>query len=142
MAINWSNNLEPVQLNDLLERLEGAFGEEEPFAGRDLSVDEVEALQKVFADGGHQRYLQDQVNRQIIRDYLINAVMLGYVSAQDLVNLAPQMATREGRAALSLQMLMLGVDQAAEIVAGTPLAHLKPLKPEGERPSYIKLIEK
>ena len=36
MAINWSNNLEPVQLNDLLERLEGAFGEEEPFAGRDL----------------------------------------------------------------------------------------------------------
>ena len=30
------------------------------------------------------------------------------------------MATREGRAALFLQMLMLGVDQAAEIVAGHP----------------------
>lgn len=141
MAISWSSNLEPVQLNDLLERLESAFGDEAPFAGRELASDEVEVLQQVFADSGYQLYLQDQVNRQIIRDYLINAVMLGYVSEQDLSVITPQMTSREGRAALSLQMLMSAVEQAGELVAGTALPHLKPLKPEAGRPPYIKLIE-
>jgi hypothetical protein len=141
MSISWSSNLEPVQLNDLLERLESAFGEEAPFAGRELASEEVEVLQRVFADSGHQLYLQDQVNRQIIRDYLINAVMLGYVSEQDLSRIEPQMTSREGRAALSLQMLMTAVEQAGELVTGTALPHLKPLKPGSGRPPYIKLIE-
>ena len=141
MSISWSSNLEPVQLNDLLERLESAFGEDEPFAGRELAPEEVEVLQRVFADGGHQLYLQDQVNRQIIRDYLINAVMLGFVAEQDLARIAPQLMSREGRAALSLQMLMTAVEQAGELVSGTALPHLRPLKPRTGRPPYIKLIE-
>lgn len=133
--------MEPVQLNDLLERLESAFGEEAPFAGRELAAEEVAALQRVFADSGYQLYLQDQVNRQIIRDYLINAVMLGIVSEQEVSRLAPQMTSREGRAALSLQMLMTAIEQAGELVTGAELPHLKPLKPENGRPPYIKLIE-
>lgn len=141
MSISWSSKLEPVQLNDLLERLESAFGDEAPFAGRELASAEVEVLQQVFADSGYQLYLQDQVNRQIIRDYLINAVMLGYLSEQDLSRISPQITSREGRAALSLQMLMSSVEQAGELVTGSALPHLKPLKPASGRPPYIKLID-
>lgn len=134
--------MKQLELNRLVERLERAFGQEPPFAGRNLEADEVALLQRVFGDNGHQLYLQDQVNRQIIRDYLINAVMLGYIAEQDLPALGPQMSSREGRAALSLQMLMSAVEQAGELVAGAAPAHLNRLRPPAERPSHIKLIEK
>lgn len=131
-----------IQLDRLLERLERAFGEESPFAGRDLAAEEVAALQRVFADEGYQVYLQDQVNRQIIRDYLINAVMLGYIPEQELARIAPQMTSPEGRASLSLHMLMTAVEQAGELLAGPAPDSLKRLKAERERPSHLKLIDK
>lgn len=133
--------MEQLQLDQLVARLEVAFGEEAPFSARELETEDLEVLKRVFGDEGYQVYLQDQVNRQIIRDYLVNAIMLGYVPEQDLAAIRQQMTSREGRAALSLEMLMSAVEQASEVVAGAAAARLIRLKSATERPPYIKLID-
>jgi hypothetical protein len=141
VSSKWSSDLKDIPLDRLLERLERAFGEELSFAGRDLAAEEVAALQRVFADEGYQVYLQDQVNRQIIRDYLINAVMLGYIPEQELERIAPWMTSAEGRATLSLHMLMSAVEQAGELVAGAAPEPLRRLKADSERAPHLKLID-
>jgi len=132
--------LEQVQLDRLVECLEGAFGEELPFSSGELSPAQVEVLRQVFGDDGYQSYLQDQVNRQIIRDFTVNAVMLGFLPEQSVSGIARQIASREGRAALSLHMLMSSVEQAAELMAPQEPEQLSRLKPGLKLPPYIKLI--
>lgn len=141
VTTGWSNTLEQIQLDQLAKRLEGSFGDATPFSARELAQEDIDVLQRVFEDDGYRVYLQDQVNRQIIKDYLMNAVILGYVPEQELTGIAEQMTSREGRASLSLQMLMSGVDQAGELISRVDSRPLSRLKPETERPSYIKLIE-
>jgi hypothetical protein len=129
-----------LQLDRIVEQIDGAFGEELPFSGRDLSCEQREALSCVFGDQGYQCYLQDQVNRQIIRDYLTNAVLLGYLSEQGLTRFDGQLATLEGRAALSLEMLMHSVSQAADLSRrdlGQRLSEVRHLP--GTHP-YIELV--
>lgn len=133
--------MEQIQLDQLAARLDGAFGDAIPFTARELAQEDIDVLQRVFEDDGYRVYLQDQVNRQIIKDYLINAVMLGHVPEQELAAIAEQMTSREGRASLSLQMLMSGVEQADELVSRADSRPLSRLKPDTGRPSYIKLIE-
>jgi hypothetical protein len=133
--------LEQVHLDQLVAQLEHAFGEELPFSAADLSLGQIDALTEVFGDKGYQAYLQDQVNRQIIRDFLINAVMLGFLPEHAIPDVSAQVSTREGRAALSLHMLMSSVEQAAELLAVAEPEKLSPLNPGLERPSYIKLIQ-
>ncbi len=133
--------MEQLQLDRLMENLDGAFGEELPFSSGELSAGQVDTLRQVFGDQGYQSYLQDQVNRQIIRDFLVNAVMLGYLPEQEIAALSGQVASREGRAALSLHMLMLSVEQAAELVQPGEPEFLNRLKPGRKLPPYIKLIQ-
>lgn len=132
--------MEQVQLDRLVERLEGAFGEELPFSSGELSLGQVDVLRQVFGDEGYQSYLQDQVNRQIIRDFTVNAVMLGFLPEQGISTISTQVATREGRAALSLHMLMSSVEQAAELIVPHEPQQLSRLKPGRKLPPYIKLI--
>lgn len=122
-------------------RLENAFGEELPFSTGDLSLGQVEVLQQIFGDDGYQSYLQDQVNRQIIRDFLVNAVMLGFLPEQGISDVSRRVATKEGRAALSLHMLMSSVEQAADLLALEEPEQLSRLKPGLKFPPYIKLIQ-
>ncbi len=133
--------MEQVHLDQLVEQLERAFGEELPFSAEELSLGHIDALSEVFGDKGYQAYLQDQVNRQIIRDFLVNAVMLGFLSEQAIAGVADQVSSREGRAALSLHMLMSSVEQASELVSAAEPEQLTALKPTLERPPYIKLIQ-
>jgi len=133
--------LEHLHLDRLVEQLEGAFGEELPFSSGDLSLGQVDVLQQVFGDEGYQAYLQDQVNRQIIRDFLVNAVLLGFLPQQALVDIAGQVGTRESRASLSLHMLMTSVEQAAELFTAAEPDRLSKLKPGLQLPPYIKLIQ-
>lgn len=133
--------MEQLQLDRLVEQLDEAFGEELPFSSGELSVGQVDTLRQVFGDHGYQGYLQDQVNRQIIRDFMVNAVMLGFLTEGCMDGVSGQIATREGRAALSLHMLMSSVEQAAELVAQTEPEPLEQLSPAPKRPSYIKLIQ-
>jgi hypothetical protein len=129
-----------LQLDHLVQCIDGAFGEELPFTERGLSEEEQDVLQQVFGDQGYQSYLQDQVNRQIIRDYLTNAVVLGFLPEQELADFSEQVATAEGRSWLSLHMLMSSVEQVSELPRGGRLQTLEELTPSDKRPPHIKLV--
>lgn len=127
-----------LQLDQIIDWIDGAFGEEAlPGDGFEL-----EALREICSADAFQRYLRDQVNRQIIRDYLTNAVVLGVISEGGLAAFAPDIATEEGRAVLALYMLMSAVEDAGDLPLGNgEVVVLSPLAPEPEhkRPS-IKLV--
>lgn len=133
--------MEQLQLDRLVEQLEGAFGEEPPFSSAELSSGQVDVLRQVFGDDGYQAYLGDQVSRQIIRDFTINAVMLGFLPEEQINGIAHQVATREGRAALALHMLMSSVEHASELFRPSEPTQLSKLNTGVARPPYIKLIQ-
>ena len=118
-----------MQLDEITRRINLAFGEDLPFSRAELVEDDLQALERVFGDEGYQQFLQDQVNRQIIRDYLINAILLGYLQPDRLDRLQAQFATLEGRSALSLHMLMTSVEEASTLPGTCVPASLQPLKP-------------
>ena len=102
---NYQEPLEEALDNSSIGTCTGSGGETSSNK-RDISVvlddeKDIEALKRVFADEGYQIYLQDQVNRQIIRDYLTNAVMLGILSEDRLEAFTDLVATEGGRAAMS-----------------------------------------
>ena len=121
--------------------IDEAFGEELPFSEGPIEPGDREALGRVFGDEGYQRYLQDQVNRQIIRDYLTNAIVLGYLPESDLAVFEGQVGTPEGRATMSLYMLMSSVEQAGELSAVGHDERLTPLKPGKGSPPFMHLIK-
>jgi hypothetical protein len=94
----------------------------------------------VFGDDGFQGYLQDQVNRQIIRDYLTNAVLLGFLCEEGLAALMEKVASSEGRAAMSLHMLMSSVESASELLSNGGAQLLQPLVPVPGSTPHMKLV--
>lgn len=126
-----------LHLDEIVNWIDEAFGDVSPDAGRA----NIEALRKIFGDHGYQRYLQDQVNRQIIRDYLTNAVVLGVITEGGLAAYASQVRSEDGRATLALYMLMSSVEDAKDIPAiNGDIESLKPLQPAAEARPYIKLV--
>jgi hypothetical protein len=127
-----------LHLDEIIDWINGTFGQVTPDA--EFSAD-METLKNIFGDGGYQRYLQDQVNRQIIRDYLINAMVLEIISEGGLPAFAAQISSEEGRATMALYMLMSSVEDAQDLPAiNGDIEVLKPLEPAAEPPSYIKLV--
>ena len=126
-----------MQLDEIVDWIDGVFGEVAPAPEQA----DVATLRDVFGDPGYQRYFQDQVNRQIIRDYLTNAVVLNVITVGGLTAFSSQMVSEEGRSALALYMLMSSVEEAKDLPAiNTEVEVLKPLKPQpGEHP-HIKLV--
>ena len=129
-----------MRLDTLVERIETAFGENPPFTSTGLEDNDRDVLLRVFGDEGYQVYLQDQVNRQIIRDYLTNAVMLGFIPEEALPGFDPMIASKDARAALSLHMLMSSVEQAPELLSRGVPGKLEQLKPDADSPPHIHLI--
>jgi hypothetical protein len=129
-----------VHLNQLVERIDEAFGDELPFSDRPLDPMDREVLDRVFGDHGYQQYLQDQINRQIIRDYLTNAMLLGHLPQEALEDLSPDISDPDGRSALSLQMLMSSIEHAPELSSDARERRLKPLKAKPGSPPYIRLV--
>ena len=113
-----------MQLNDIAARLDRAFGDELPISEGLLVAGD---LQRLLADDSYQLYLQDQVSRQVIRDYLTNAVVLGHLPEAHLDRFSGQIATQEGRNALSLYMLMHAVEDAGCLVEHEEAGSLQPL---------------
>jgi len=128
-------------LDQIVDRIDDAFGEELPFSERVLEDVDREVLGRVFGDRGYQLYLQDQVSRQIIRDYLTNAVVLGHLPEPALDKLSQNLGTRDGRSLLSLHMLMSSVEQAGELSGGDDQEGLKALDPAPHTPPYIRLVQ-
>lgn len=126
-----------MHLDEIVSWIDAAFGDVSPTP----ESPEEEALKRIFGDRGYQRYLQDQVNRQIIRDYLTNAVVLGVISVGGLAAFATQIVSEEGRATLALYMLMSSVEEAKDLPAvNGDIEVLKPLKPTVGNHPHIKLV--
>ncbi|GAB3283548.1 hypothetical protein [Parahaliea aestuarii] len=132
--------MDSVQLNQLADRIDGAFGSDMPFTDRTLSDGDIDTLNRVFSDAGYQRYLQDQVNRQIIRDYLTNAVLLNIISDEQLERLTAHAGSTEGRSELSLYMLMSSVEQAGNLPLGPQPEPLQSLNRRPGGPPHLNLI--
>jgi hypothetical protein len=131
--------VEQLQLETVVREIEDAFGAEPPFTDRPLTELETEVLAAVFGDEGFQRYTQDLANRQIIRDYLTNAVMLESIHDDRFAVLVSQAGTVSGRAALSLYMLMSAVESANDIPLNAG-AGLKTLRVSPGSPPQLELI--
>lgn len=129
-----------MELDRVVAQIEEAFGDNPPFTSARLAQDDQDVLLRVFGDDGYQVYLQDQVNRQIIRDYLTNAMMLGFIPEQTFSEMQGMLGDQESRASLSLHMLMSSVEQAPELIANGVPSRLQPLEPGPDSPPHIRLI--
>jgi len=129
-----------VQLDELVQRIELSFGEELPMTDQPLSDVDNETLNKVFAEATYHSYMQDQINRQIIRDYLLNAVVLGTISDESFSALSRQAITSEGRSSLSLHMLMNSVEAANDIHPQIVPEGLKALRPAPGSPPNMVIV--
>ena len=129
-----------IELEQIVARIDQALGQDLPFSGRTLNLEDLDVLGRVFGDEGYQCYLQDQVNRQIIRDYLTNAVLLGHLAEEELSGFSRRIATPEGRSALSLHMLMTSVSQAGELTANNTGEKLEKLTEETPLHPHIRLV--
>lgn len=128
---------ESLHLDEIVDWIDGAFGAVSPIPEHA----DIEILKGILGDHGYQRYLQDQVNRQIIRDYLTNAVVLGVITAGGLAAFASQVVSEDGRATLALYMLMSSVEEAKDLPAiNGDIEVLKPLKPAPGAHPHIKLV--
>lgn len=126
-----------MHLDEIINWIDGVFGEGTPSA----EFEDIETLREILGDNRYQRYLQDQVNRQIIRDYLINAMVLGVITEGGLPAFASQVSNEEGRATMALHMLMSSIEEAGDLPAiSNGIEVLKPLKPAVKPPPYIKLV--
>ena len=112
--------MDQVELDAIVAGIEAAFGDSPPFSSRGLEEADLAMLERVFGDSGFQRYLQDQVNRQIIVDYLTNATVLGFVRPEQLEHIVRHAGTPESRGWLALHMLMNSVEDAAELPLERP----------------------
>lgn len=123
-----------------MSQIEQAFGQEPLFAGRDLSHQEQQALSLLFGEQGYQHYLQDQINRHIIRDYLANAMFRGVINEERLPDLSMHLGTRDGRSTLALHMLVHAVEDADELLKISASGELSQLKPSTDSPPNMKLV--
>ncbi len=131
--------MEQLQIESVVREIEDAFGNELAFTERPLTDTETGVLSAVFGDQGFQRYTQDLVNRQIIRDYLTNAVMLELLQDDRFAVLTQQAGTVKGRAALALHMVMHSIEEANDIPLNAG-AGLKKLRLKPGSPPQLELI--
>ena len=133
--------MDQVELDAIIARIEGSFGSSPPFSGRGLEESDLAMLERVFGDSGFQRYLQDQVNRQIITDYLTNATVLGYISTRELERIGRHAGTPESRSWLALHMLMNSVEDAARLPLERPdLQKLGGSGGDDDSDSHLRLV--
>jgi hypothetical protein len=132
--------VEQLQINEIVERIDESFGEELPFSDRGLTAVDVEALERVFGDAGYQEYQDDQTNRHIIRVYLTNAVLLGFLPQSGIAAYSGQLETQEGRAALSLHVLMNSVEDAANLPFDPEPEKLTSLRAEAGSPPHLHVV--
>lgn len=130
-----------MHLDEIVAWIDRAFGESRVLADKADMTDDLDSLRAILGGEHYQRYLRDEVNRQIIRDYLTNAVVLGVITEGGLAAFANHMETEDSRAVLALYMLMSAVEDAAELppVKGEETV-LQPLDASPEDPPHITLV--
>ena len=139
-GMNMADATDELQMNKMLADLEQAFGDELPFSGTALAEEDLAVLGRLFGDDGYQQYLQDQINRQVIRDYLLNARVLGYVDDEHVAVLTRRAMSPEGRAVLALHMVMRSVEEAWDLAGECSSGSLQVLRPVPGSPPQLELI--
>jgi len=129
-----------LHLDEIAKRIERAFGEELPVTEQSLDSVDGATLDRVFQHPVYHSYMQDQVNRQIIRDYLVNAVVLGCINEENFSALSEIATSCEGRSTLSLHMLMMSVEAANEILPELDPSGLKALRPVAGSPPHMVVV--
>ena len=132
--------MDQLQIDKIVQRIDGAFGEEPPFTAGTLTEADIEVLQRIFGDVGFQDYLDDQTNRQMIRVYLTNAILLGFLPDSRIEAYTKQLETSAGRAALSLHILMNSVEDAENLPLDPEPETLTKLQPESDSPPHLRVI--
>lgn len=132
--------MKQLYLDEIVQRIEHAFGEELAISDSPLNETDSAFLDTLFQQPAYHCYMQDQVNRQIIRDYLVNAVMLGCISDESFSALSRQAVSSEGRSSLSLHMLMKSVEAANEIPPEADSTSLKALRPTPGSPPHMVIV--
>ena len=132
--------MNPQHLNEVVQRIEHLFGEDQPFTDSSLSETDSEVVARVFQLDGCQAYIEDQLSRRIIRDYLVNAVMRGCISDAKFGALLKQADTREGRSVLALHMLMNSVEAANDIPAETGRGALTERRLTPGAPPHMEIV--
>ena len=129
-----------LQLDEIVQQIEQSFGKNLPISGAATTAAENEIFGRLLQEDVFQLYIQDQVNRQIIRDYLVNAVMLGCITDENFTALSIRAQSREQRATLSLHMLMTAVEDANEIAGELEPKGLKALRPLPGSPPHMVIV--
>ena len=129
-----------LQLNEIVQRIEGCFGDELPLTGQAVGKSEQEVLDRLLKDEGYQAHLQDQHNRQTIRDYLVNAVVSGGITDENFSALSQLAQSIEGRSSLSLYMLMSSVYAANELLPEIDLNGLRQMRPLAGSPPHMVIV--
>jgi hypothetical protein len=132
-----------LNLDDIAQRIDDAFGADVPVTEQPLNEQEQRALERLFGDEGYQDYFQDQINRQIIRNYLLNAIVMRVLDEQQLSALFQQASTSDGRSALSLHMLMHSVEEAGDLPLDPgPGGGLKPVEGSDKAPPHMSIVSR
>jgi len=126
-----------VHLDELVLRIEQGFGEDLPLPASETDRD---AVVRLLQHPGFAPFLQDQINRQIIKDYLVNAVMLDCITEDNFAALSRQSGSDEGRCTLSLQMLMKSVEAANEIPSEIHKVERKALQAMPGSPPHMVIV--
>lgn len=129
-----------LQLNEIVHRIESCFGDQLPLTSQAVGEFEQDVLDRLLKDEAYQTHLQDQFNRQIIRDYLVNAVVSGGITDENFSALSQLAQSIEGRASLSLYMLMSSVDAANELLPEIDLKGLRQMRPLVGSPPHMVIV--
>jgi hypothetical protein len=129
-----------LQLNEIVQRIESCFGDQMPLTSESMGEFEQDVLDRLLKDEAYQAHLQDQLNRKIIRDYLVNAVVLGGVTDENFIALSQLAQSIEGRSSLSLYMLMSSVDAANELLPEIDLKGLRQMPPLAVSPPHMVIV--
>ena len=103
------------------------YGEEVKFGGGKVIRDGMGQSQATRAEGA-------------VDTVITNAVILDLLTEEELASFGEQVSTEQGRAQLSLHMLMSSVEEAPNLAAESQAPALAPLKPSPASPPHMKLV--
>jgi hypothetical protein len=132
--------VEQLHIDEVLRCIEGWFDDGPEATAVAPNARELQLLRRVFGEKGYGRYLNDQVNRQIIRDYLLNALVLRVITEAELQAIARRAGTAQARAWLSLQMVVNSVEAADQLLCETALDSLQVLEAVPGSPPQLVIV--
>ena len=103
-------------LNAVSEKIDEAFGRPPAFTSQPLSQADISVLDRIFGDVGYAVYADDEINRSVIKNFLINALLQGHLEDEGLELALAAVATPQHRSEMALKMIVHGIGDAEALV--------------------------